>query len=454
MAAPVIASVGTLLDSDATSTSVTLAAPASIAAGDLLVAIFGNDDAATDNVTAAPSGWTQRVGQTHTSQSCGTIYVYTKTADSGDESATDYTWTLNNPEARCGQIFRVTGANTTTPVNAANSSESASPDTTMTYPSITTDVDDCLIFAIGGPNGNTPYTTEDDSSNYISGYSGRFSRNLTGFGFVVQTAVLASHGATGTKTSVITSAAQHWTTAQIAIAPAAGGGVSQPITPATETDTAQALGKQKLKAIGTAVESDTAQALTAAKAQAISQALETDTAITFAAAKQKAISPALEADTALPLSTLGEIAQAISAALEADAALPIGKAKIKAIGTAAETDTALPLAFGNVKYIQPALEADQAISLGRQKIKAIGTAVETDSALSLSTAIARAIGTAIETNTALAFTHYKQRALSPAVETDLALTLTRYEEPLPYTVKPEFTLTVGRENYHLIVGRD
>jgi len=148
------------LASYATSTgstsSLTIAAPAGIASGDLLVAIVGNDATNpgdctfSDNVT----DWTFG-GCTGSSSSDSCVALYYKTAGSS-EGAVTVTSTVS---VNWGFFLRVTGADTSDVVNASLF-ENQSGRTSHIITAVTTDADDCLVlfgFSYDGSDG-TPYT--------------------------------------------------------------------------------------------------------------------------------------------------------------------------------------------------------------------------------------------------------------------------------------------------------
>lgn len=100
------------------------------------------------------------------------------------------------------------------------------------------------------------------------------------------------------------------------------GEITQPISPASETDAAQPLGRAKGRAVGQAGEADTAQPVGRTKTRA------------------------------LGIATTAEVAQ------------PIGRLKTRAIGTVAAVETAQPLARAKARTIGVAGEADTAQPLG------------------------------------------------------------------------------------------
>jgi hypothetical protein len=160
-----------------------------------------------------------------------------------------------------------------------------------------------------------------------------------------------------------------------------GDGWMAPVITATETDTAQTVGKTKSRTLGIAN--------------------ETDTAVALGRVKRKALGTATELDSAQPVTEAGGITAAISPATETDAAIPLGRIKTKALGTVIETDAAQSLVRAKAKALGLASETDAAQALGRIHSRLLGVATETDTPLTLGRLKARAVGSALETDAAM-----------------------------------------------------
>lgn len=196
------------------------------------------------------------------------------------------------------------------------------------------------------------------------------------------------------------------------------------VAQASETDTAQAVGKAKVKAVGQSVETDTSIAITARKSKNLAQATETDTAQAVARAKSKSVAQSTETDTAQAIARLKT--KQVAQASETDLAQPITRSGAKniAVVQAVEVDTAQPVARSKAKTFAQALETDSAISITRLKSRALGVASETDTAQVIAKAKVKAIGQAAEVETALAITRLKRQTLQQATELDFAQTIT------------------------------
>ncbi len=131
------------------------------------------------------------------------------------------------------------------------------------------------------------------------------------------------------------------------VAPTVGGTTTTvDVNLITETATAQAMGRAKVKTIGLSSETDTAFSITATKGHTLGIATETDTAFSFGKVKVKAIGLSTETDTALAIARTKT--KAIGLTSETDTAFSIAPSKSRTLGIATETDTALPIVVDQV----------------------------------------------------------------------------------------------------------
>jgi hypothetical protein len=176
-------------------------------------------------------------------------------------------------------------------------------------------------------------------------------------------------------------------------------GTSLPAGLATEADTALALAKLKLRAVGISAETDSAQTVALRKILAVGVATESDTALALASTKRAATGLAAETDTALQLALPPRVREA----LETDTALGLAARKVAAAGRSDETDTALALALAKSKATGRSDETDASLTRAIVKIIAAGRGDETDSAIGLSFAAPTlSVGIATESDAALA----------------------------------------------------
>lgn len=189
------------------STSITLTKPAGTVSGDLLLIWV-----ATDGIIAhtGPAGWTdETVNLEEGTQISGRLF--SKIA--GGSEPADYTVTKDITERSAGLILAIQD-NGGVDVVAGDTGPTAA---SATCPTVTTTVDDTLLFRLAaGDQGDatTPHTTESGYT-MTGNVGGASSASVSG-----QYKTQASAGASGTQT-VGMSASQEWLAATIAIKPAA-----------------------------------------------------------------------------------------------------------------------------------------------------------------------------------------------------------------------------------------
>ena len=389
MTAPTVAAVASETQNSGTDTRV-IPAPTNIAVGDLLVAIFLGHN--TFTISARPSGWANWILQDESTDE--TLCVEWKIAAAGDVGASSYTWTTSAAAAGPEIMLRITGHNSS-PLNVKNSGTSGNG-TSHTTPSITTTVADCLVLSIFG--------MDESSANSWSGGGTNEHADLADTGYYESGAVYSSTQASPgsvskTGTSSLTDPA---VTAIIAIKPS---GLGATVNQTSETDTAQAIAKQKARSVGQNTETNTAQAVTRVKRAAVGQNTETDTAQAVTRVKRVTVGQISETDLAQPITRLVSAIQVpVNQVAETDEAQGVTRAKRMMIGQAAETDMA------------------QAIT--RRKIKTVAQVAETDEAQGILTGDRILVGQAAETDTAQAITRRKIKAVAQVMETDEAFGIT------------------------------
>jgi hypothetical protein len=152
-----------------TVTSITVDKPAGTVDGNLLVAVVTWDaDSGPGTVGTVPNGWTQLYLNKYTySGSEVEVGVWWKIASSEGAS---YTWGWSTAEAVYAYILRITGNDTSNPINAwgITADGSSSYGTSPTCPTVTTTVADTLILRLfGSDRGMT-----DIDGDYPSGHTG------------------------------------------------------------------------------------------------------------------------------------------------------------------------------------------------------------------------------------------------------------------------------------------
>ena len=109
--------------------------PSGVVENDLMVAVVAVDYRARDIVQ--PAGWTLILNT-------DSFDVSYKVAGAGEGA--NYTFTWLSPQQAYGFILRITGHDTSTPINVSGSGNGSS--TSATCPTVTTTIDDCLILRI------------------------------------------------------------------------------------------------------------------------------------------------------------------------------------------------------------------------------------------------------------------------------------------------------------------
>lgn len=134
-----------------------LTKPTGLAVGDLMVVAIIQLN--TDSVTT-PSGWSNFVNK---SSSGGSVQLrfYSKTADSGDVAASNFTFVDDGDASpKTGSILRITGFHTASPTSVFNGDGTQASTATPSFTStVTPDTPDSVIlFAIGTYGSDTSHT--------------------------------------------------------------------------------------------------------------------------------------------------------------------------------------------------------------------------------------------------------------------------------------------------------
>lgn len=201
MATPVIQSSATA-SSNASDTLV-ITKPTGLASGDLMIAHIFQYDTSVSAINT-PSGWTQATGGTNTNN--GVFVVLRKIADSGDVSASDFTFTSTGGarDSMRGILFRITGHSATTPVAPSAygdvlTSTTATPTSSPSFNPYS--ADPLLIMAYMSTNMSSSNSTI--SGYTISGTNPTWTEQYEDFESTDHTIGVAT--ATGNSTSLITS---------------------------------------------------------------------------------------------------------------------------------------------------------------------------------------------------------------------------------------------------------
>lgn len=210
-------------------TTATVNLPGGTQVGDLLLMFV--ETTSSNAAPATPTGWTSvgtpantgtTAGSPATQTRCSAFYRY---AQSGDTS-----WTLADPgDHICVIILAFYNVNQTTPIDtsATNTSGTAGQVSgTVTFPSVTTSVDDCLI-VYGGADGWDAVAAQFTGSNFTPAATlvsagtktGNNTNNGNGGGLGTAIGAMGSAGSVGTTTWGLAGGAQQWACWTIALPP-------------------------------------------------------------------------------------------------------------------------------------------------------------------------------------------------------------------------------------------
>jgi len=210
MAAPVIESSTDISALGVDTFDVTL--PSGTEAGNLLLAIIAKDD---DVAMASSHGFTQGFGIQFVAGGNSTWGCY-KIAIAADITRGYVTFT-GDKEDYVGRMYRITGFNSSTPIDKVDTIGATGTSDTPQAPSIDTITDDALVFATTGMDDNDePYTLE------TAGWTVDLNTSVSTAGIVIGRKVMTSAGATGA-VDYTTAATDGWAATQIAIRPTAAG---------------------------------------------------------------------------------------------------------------------------------------------------------------------------------------------------------------------------------------
>lgn len=232
-------------------TNTTITAPTGITNGDLLVAVLfvGHASALPLLTVTPPTGWTEVANSPSGVDAPDpyevSIRVYTKPA-SGESG--DYTFTHAAAETQ-GYMYRLTGASTSTPVDATPAAAvwSSLNGQTTTYGSVTTVTNGCfLIFAEADWDGPGSGTVSGTTPSIAVRRAG----TVTWLGDGTQTTA----GATSSRTRANGNASvqARWASIVVPIRPATGGGSTTPQTVSATCAAAVAVVKRANKAVSAA----------------------------------------------------------------------------------------------------------------------------------------------------------------------------------------------------------
>jgi hypothetical protein len=137
---------------DASSTTVVITAPSSIAVGDYLTAHLTFGKSGGEPTVTPASGFTEL--KKESGETASVHAVYGKVADSGDAAAGTFTFTLSSSQNNRGGMLRIRGQKTSGAFDVTNSISSNSNSTTITISSVTPTNIGSLFILSGGIVGS------------------------------------------------------------------------------------------------------------------------------------------------------------------------------------------------------------------------------------------------------------------------------------------------------------
>lgn len=194
--------------------------PASLAAGDLMVAWISCGGTPGTPWTPPPVGWTQIL--TNFGTLCY-LNCWWKIATSTDVSAWDGTFTMANSPAAIGHLYRITGAHATTPIDTSPDAVQTGNDTAHTTNAINPSAANCLFIACWGSDDGA-----DLSFTWDGNYSGNATENYnTTDALNMASSYRVASGTPTNETATINSSTSHdGELAIMAVAPVAAAGAN------------------------------------------------------------------------------------------------------------------------------------------------------------------------------------------------------------------------------------
>ncbi len=204
--------------------SLTLVTPAGVAAGDVLIAhvvLHGHSFGANPAFTA-PSGWSTI--RTDADNAHITAAVLWRVATASEPATHTFTnLTGDTSQQAAGAILAYRGADTVAPVAAHGGATTTTSGTSISAPSVSTTVTDSMLLSLVGLYGNNhgPATAP-------AGMTKRYERTEVDEGNVVEVLAtaadqrIATTGATGTRTTTVTSAFGTGAAQAVALRPPTG----------------------------------------------------------------------------------------------------------------------------------------------------------------------------------------------------------------------------------------
>lgn len=182
---------------DSNSTSFTMTKPTGVANDDLLVAVF-NSDGASDP-SSSPSGWTAEANINTIAGNDSSVHAYYKVITNAAGEPATYQWDKASGETWYGTILRISGADTTTPMDATAVTSEPGNTSTPTSPSITTVTNNAMLLAVSSADSRIVAITSNPSGMTGQGDVFGTTSGTGRGGCAVASEIQATAGASGTK---------------------------------------------------------------------------------------------------------------------------------------------------------------------------------------------------------------------------------------------------------------
>lgn len=217
MATPVVEAFTTANSGNVEVANIDLTKPVGVAVDELLLLIVGSDNTNASPSWDTVSGWTRFVNIGNSS-SDAKLGCYWRIADGTEPATVNVATSSGDLDETWGFYIRISGADTTTPINVVGSGQNTGSASSFAVDQVTTTADDCLAFyalAFDGGDGlpfsvsGTGWTesAEVQADTIFSGASGTWG-----------TRAVATAGSTGTAT-VTADSSDGATYIQFAVAP-------------------------------------------------------------------------------------------------------------------------------------------------------------------------------------------------------------------------------------------
>ena len=180
-------------------TSLTIARPTGLAAGDVMVAAIAQPE---NNTISTPSGWTRVVSNQLNSGSVPNLAVFVRVASVGDTSTASFTFTTVGDESMAGGIAAFRGVDNTSPV-AASAITNHGSTTSSAAPSVTPGVSNAMLVSVWATHddgGDEPVVTVPGSMTRVVG-STMMGNNTAETRLTMAHEQLTAATATGTRTA-------------------------------------------------------------------------------------------------------------------------------------------------------------------------------------------------------------------------------------------------------------